>query len=597
MKKLTSFLLFVFFLFPLLCLAQWSSDPNVNTEIKNSSDWEVTPKIVTDQNGLSYISWFSGDALNFNVYMQRLDSEGYKLWGTEGLMISDNPTWSWVTDYSLIIDNEDNAVLATQDIRTGYSNAYAYRMSQDAGFLWGDNGVILSNNTDFNPFPKVIETSGGDFIFVFDRDPDLKSDLERITMQKVSASGNVLWGDGKEISNDTLKYYFSVPIYTEDDHYIVAWLYRPENDTVFPGHPVFFHIYTQKFDLGGNPVWPDPVRVDTGNIMSYLDDFVILQLANDGNGGVFISWDTEIFYILGNIVVQHIDQNGNLDWPYPIEVSTNYNNERWEPNIYADINNEELYLFWVEYHYDGVNLLDCFGIGGQKMSFAGQRMWSDTAKIFVELECSNDTAYFDQIIRPSTENDIAVFYIKTFVNFGPPDTLIEGEIYAMRINPAGEFVWTSERVTVSSYPGEKCYIAVSECKANQWIATWSDIRESKTPGDVSDYGIYAQNVHLDGSLGPLGIDDYSSINSASVVIYPNPFNGNTTINIELNSAEKICLSLYNLHGQLITNISDDWLNPGNNIYHYDGSYLDAGIYFLELKNGNNRLYTKMVKVD
>jgi hypothetical protein len=231
------------------------------------------------------------------------------------------------------------------------------------------------------------------------------------------------------------------------------------------------------------------------------------------------------------------------------------------------------------------------------MSFAGQRMWSDTAKIFVELECSNDTAYFDQIISPSTENDIGVFYLKEFVNFTPPDTIIESEVYAMRINPAGEFVWPEEIVTVSSYPGDKCYIAVSECKANQWIATWSGYRESKLTDDVSGYGIYAQNVHLDGSLGPLGTDEFSSIRSASIVIYPNPFNGNTTFNIELNTAEKICLSLYNLHGQLIKKISEGWMSPGNNVFNYDGSDLDAGIYFLELKNGNNRLYTKMVKID
>ncbi len=62
---------------------------------------------LTPQTGTGYISWFSAsDGWQFDVYMNKIDKDGNLHWGEEGLLISDNPTDTWVTDYDLIIDDE-----------------------------------------------------------------------------------------------------------------------------------------------------------------------------------------------------------------------------------------------------------------------------------------------------------------------------------------------------------------------------------------------------------------------------------------------------------------------------------------------------------
>ena len=184
-KKIFTYLMLI--CFPFLLFAQWSDDPSLNTEIIDTIGEQILPKVVVNaDNGESYISWFSKfDNLNYDVYMQRLDADGNKLWAENGLLISNNTTDTWVTDYDLVIDNDGCAVLVTQDLRTGYSDVYAYRISPDGEFLWGDDGIALTNNTDFNPSPRAIVTQDGNIVFAWGvEDPIDTTKFWRAHLQK-----------------------------------------------------------------------------------------------------------------------------------------------------------------------------------------------------------------------------------------------------------------------------------------------------------------------------------------------------------------------------------------------------------------------------
>ena len=123
-KRMFTYLMLV--CFPFLLFSQWSNNPAENTLIMDTIGEQVLPKVVVNaDNGESYISWFSDSEDNqYDVYMQRLDVNGNKLWAEDGLLISDNTTSAWVTDYDLVIDNDGCVVLVTQDIRTGSSDVY-----------------------------------------------------------------------------------------------------------------------------------------------------------------------------------------------------------------------------------------------------------------------------------------------------------------------------------------------------------------------------------------------------------------------------------------------------------------------------------------
>jgi len=133
MKKLNLFITMLVMI-PVIVSAQWSNDPMKNLRISDTVNYNILPKIVIDVDANSYISWFSAAVLNFDVRMQHLDTDGMRLWADNGILISDKTTATWVTDYSMILDHQDNAIVASQYQRTCTSNAYAWSTSHGQSY-------------------------------------------------------------------------------------------------------------------------------------------------------------------------------------------------------------------------------------------------------------------------------------------------------------------------------------------------------------------------------------------------------------------------------------------------------------------------------
>ena len=200
MKKLIFMLLICF---PAMVSAQWNNDPTINTKIADTIGMQVQPIIVVNDYDESYISWFSEmGGYQFDVYMQRLDKNGNKLWDNEGLLISNHPTMTWTTDYGLALDKQNNAILLTQDLRTGSSNVYAYSISPSGEFLWGNDGIALTNDNSFNPSPKVLVDQEGNIVSMWENEPADTTKNLTISFQKLSPNGDLLWNNVL-IENDT----------------------------------------------------------------------------------------------------------------------------------------------------------------------------------------------------------------------------------------------------------------------------------------------------------------------------------------------------------------------------------------------------------
>jgi len=579
-------------LIPLITNAQWSNNPSVNTTIKNSSDWEIIPQVSTDADGNYYISWYSGtQTFNFNVYMQLLDKDGYDLWTDDGLLISDHQTNTWVANYQLLSDNEGNAVLSTQDWRYHpYFDVITYKVNFNGGFQWGDNGVTLTNESDIdNICTSVIKTPDNEFIYAIDNYPADTNQYSTISLQKLNSEGIPQWNN-IELKNDTLYYYFAEMTMLSDSTFIITWLYHTKKDTsgTFGSH-VFFHIAAQKFDINGMAFWPEPVRIDTGKLLPYDEIFVIPIIESDGNGGAFVCWQSGYNNGLVTTLVQRVNPDGSLAFEGPIQVSERNANSHWEPEMVYNEENEELFVFYVEFHHEGET--DCWGVSGQKLSLDGQRLWSDTAIIFYDMQCNNYISIHDIKLSEGPDNDVAVFFIKDTFEIIPPDTISLGTLVGMRINSEGEYVWNNEVVVMSDYPGDKSKLEVSEFINGQWIATWNELRGEDDP---SDYGIYAQNIFEDGSMGAAGVDEAGFASDINLRIYPNPFYGLSTIDIRKDKPGICKLSLFDLNGKLVQDLFNGFLANNDKTIELNGSALKTGIYILLFQTDNQFIYKKIV---
>ena len=73
--------------------------------------------------------------------------------------------------------------------------------------------------------------------------------------------------------------------------------------------------------------------------------------------------------------------------------------------------------------------------------------------------------------------------------------------------------------------------------------------------------------------------------------YPNPFNPQTTINFSVNNHSNIEILIYNISGQLITTLINEYRYPGIHQVRWDASNFTSGVYFAHLKT-NEFIYTK-----
>src|SRR5262249_32059350 len=130
-----------------------------------------------------------------------------------------------------------------------------YRISPAGAFLWGANGVALSNNNDYEPSPKVTQASDGSFVFVWPRLP--ASGTGSIRMQKLDAAGNPQFvADGIPIrAGPNEQPAFGDVVAAESGSSVVQWV-RDIHSFSSPRH-----IRAQKFDASGNAIWANPAAV------------------------------------------------------------------------------------------------------------------------------------------------------------------------------------------------------------------------------------------------------------------------------------------------------------------------------------------------
>ncbi len=468
MKKML-FLPALLLLVPALCFAQWSTDPSVNNAINTGSGDQAIPKVVTCTNSDTYIGFFSNESGNYNVRLQRLDAQGNPYWAVGGILVSNHPQMTWLTDWDMAVDETGYAILAFQDIRNGgNNNVVAYRIAPDGSFAWGSDGIALSNSTAFDAAPKVVVTASGNAVFAWQAD-------DVIIMQKVDAAGNLLWGAGgiTLTTPDTYSWPQLMPVGTDD---VILKYFHDTGPSYSPTR----HVYAQRYDTDGDPVWASPAVIsNAAGISAWTQIFPML---NDGSDGFYIAWhDDRDNNMDASVYVQHISSTGSILFQANgVEAATPYGRERMYPQLALPPGTTDIYVLWNEMDADQNNR----GLYGQKLSPSGSRLWPTNGKVFIEL---SGTDVYPFAMRHSPTDVVALYE----ENSGGTDYHIK----AMRIDANGDFVWTPGTRLMCSVSSAKVHPVANHYDNNQWIASWEDDRSGSSD-------IYAQNIQLDGSLGP-----------------------------------------------------------------------------------------------
>ena len=137
---------------------QWSDDPSENTLLVGGSGDQVQPKTISDGAGGFYLSWFSS-AGGYDVYLQRFDGGGNRVWKSGGVLVADR-NFSSTQDYGLAVTAQGAAVLAFRGSGSPIT-AQTALVSRDGTIEWSIDANQAGGSVDK---PDVAVATDGDIL-------------------------------------------------------------------------------------------------------------------------------------------------------------------------------------------------------------------------------------------------------------------------------------------------------------------------------------------------------------------------------------------------------------------------------------------------
>ena len=460
-----------------LAAAQWTFDPNANTAVCDEPGDQAVPKIAACGDGRTWLGWFDNRNGAYEVYVQLLDIDGNAQLGADGLLVSANPQSSSLVDWDLIADSSGNCVLTFTDTRAGGDlDVYAYRISPAGTFMWGANGVTLSNNADYEPSPRVAELSDGSFAFVWPHLPSAGTGSLRV--QRLDVNGAPLLGGGSDIAlaTDTTageKPAFCDVVAGDNGSFIVLWV---RNIATFSS---LRHLRTQKYDGAGAALWNGGNAVIVYDALSVpIAYYPIIE--SDEAGGAWYCWHRASGSTYDTFV-QRVPASGVEAFAHNgIGVSSEANVWKMEPSLARHASGDVTVIF-----HRRNSAQSQWGVGAQRLSPAGTRLYGPDGWDLAPIDTTRESF---QTAVAYGEHAVALW-------FSNPPASQNANVLAERLHPLfGPNVWNNSPRTVSSHASSKDDpVAVGD--ASGYVrAAWDD--ERSAGGDI-----YAQNFNGGGWLG------------------------------------------------------------------------------------------------
>lgn len=458
-------------------LGAWPSDPTMNLGIGEASGNQAVPKAASGPDGSVWFGWFDNTTGSYQVRVQRVDFQGNETFAHNGLVVSAHPQSTSLNDWDMMVDSQGNAVLVFNDTRAGSDrDIYAYRVSPSGQFLWGADGVTISANDDFEPDPRVVETSTGDFAIVWPRTGGA-AETRGLYMQRLNGGGV------KQLAPDGVKLTifagenpaFAEMVASDNGSVIVVW---QKDTTSFPSPR---HVHTQKFTDAGFPMWNavSPVVLSTTAVPIAHR----LRIVSDGAGGAVYAWhDTRNGPFDG--WVQRVDANGAQLWAQGgVAVATTASEMELDPSITYDPASGDVFVVARSTN----SAQSQFNYIAQRISAAGNRMLTDDGvQLFARSQNSLSAA------RTFWAPNGGVMLAYTQTQFGSVDSTV----FAWRLRNDGTSLWGSEPVRISPTTGARFRIAPALAANGMLRVGWEGDTRNDPSGDI-----FAQNISQQGTTG------------------------------------------------------------------------------------------------
>ncbi len=563
--------------------------------VTTSNGLVENPIAVTDPDGNSIVIWKESDKRrSAELYLQKLSKNGLRLWGTNGLQITN--TKSNKIDYSLSIDTRGFSLVSRVSKNMQSADKYFVRFQKidPNGKILSDSskGIVYNSNNMTSETEIIPDNEGGAYIFWLEninqktllRAQYISSlgskmwGIKPLTISKanntvidysigkmganiyaaityggkkkivyqqlISEKGKLLWGDNGKLLSSQQGSQINPQFVLIDSSVVITWTNEFEK---------IKDIFIQRFDSNGNQLWQN----NGEKIINITGNQFGQRIVYDGKGGVIIAWiDKKGNDSFANLSIQKIDLNGKHVWtPDGIKISSSKNMQKSYLNLVPDGEGGAIAIY--RGSADGQNEIygqKIFSTGtyaSQILGFSSEVV-SDSVKIFWYAANETDgTVYSIQRSKQQSENN--------------NDWNTVGTLKAKNNNKANYY----EFYDIPDFSGSIFYRVVQKNNDKEMQVT--------LPTKV-DYFYNAESIILGQN-------------------FPNPFSDSTTITFYLPQEEKVTLEIFSSSLETIDKVEKKEFPAGKNSYVFNARGLKPGIYFYRLKVGDFVDVKKMVVAD
>lgn len=278
-------------------VVKWTTN---GANISNLSNREHSEKLASDGKGGMIIAFEKQIGGVWDVWSQRLDSSGTKMWGQGGIQLT--AATGTHRNHRIQKDRTGGAIITWQDLRNGSNyDVYAQRVDAAGNVLWGATGKPVCSAAGDQINAKIDPDSLHNGAFVAWQDTRNSPDYD-IYMQRLDSNGNALWAvDGVVVSNaNGNQSALDFLTISSTNEVLIAWKDSRNGDN---------DIYAQKMNANGIPQWTsNGIPVCTSPL-----DQQNPNICSDENKGAIIVWQDSS----GNgfdVRAQRLSTNGTAVW-------------------------------------------------------------------------------------------------------------------------------------------------------------------------------------------------------------------------------------------------------------------------------------------
>lgn len=585
-------------------------DKNANAIGKNcivneNNISQMHPSTSVSNSGNFVITWIESQNNGYNIFGQFYDKERNKI-NTKFQVNSVHGSASRFDFPSVGIDSTKNFIITWHDNREGED--IFVQFYDNKGIKINDNLLVnLDEGASDQTKPQIACDKNGNFVVVWE---DFRNQNYDIYGQRYDFTGKPI-GKNFKINDDTEKAKQLDPQVSMDDmgNFVVVW---QDFRKSLP------NIFMQRYDFNGLTVgsnihlYPGHYQEFPTVAMNSYGDFVVAWIYMNTRASCFDA-KMLIFNKTGNIIKELWAVN-EKEWSVSWDVSVGLNN------------NGKTIAAW--------NSGNKFVIG-QIFDFEGNKL----GEKFLVSHSDSSYRIDDVSIGTNFEENFVISWAAHNLEKHEPWT-----VYAKQYNFNGTPV--SDILRVNDFDSET-FQGKPSCSMNSdgnFIISWKDLRKNITDIYAQVYNIEGQKISPNFKINLIPeISDqeypFSILNNEKIITvwqdnriesqgwdiffnilsigsnsskinqlknskhesnfdlhqnYPNPFNSITKIKYNLSTPDKIKLKIYNISGQEVETLVDEYQEAGEYEYNWKTLGLPSGIYFYKLIVGKSSIIKKLV---